>query len=43
MRDLGLRREYQDYASSADVPPAAAGRLHRIADAARWGLPRWTE
>ena len=39
MRDLGVRREYQDYSSWADVPVFAARRLHRIADAARWGFP----
>ena len=40
MRDVGVRREYQDYSSSADVPTSAARRLHRIADAARSRLPR---
>ena len=39
-RDIGARREYQDYASSARVPSSAARRLHCIADAARCGLPR---
>jgi hypothetical protein len=40
MRDIGACREYQDYACSADAPASAAMRLHRIADATRYGLPR---
>ena len=40
MRDIGARREYQDYAPSARVPAAAARRLHRVADSAQCGLPR---
>ena len=40
MRDIGARREYQDYAPSAHVPASAVRRLHCIADSARWGLPR---
>jgi hypothetical protein len=40
MRDLGARREYQDYAPSARVPASPARRLHRLADSARCGLPR---
>ena len=40
MRDLGLCRECLDYASPVAVPAAAAGRLHRLADAARWRMPR---
>ena len=40
MRDIGARREYQDYAPSAGVPASAARRLHCIADSARCGLPR---
>jgi hypothetical protein len=39
-RDLGARREYQDYSSSAAAPAAPAQRLHRITDAVRWRLPR---
>jgi hypothetical protein len=39
-RDIGARREYQDYSSSAGVPAAATQHLHRIADAVRWRLPR---
>jgi hypothetical protein len=40
MRDIGARREYQDYAASARVSASAARRLHCIADSARCGLPR---
>ena len=40
MRDIGARREYQDYAPSARASVPAARRLHRIADSARCGLPR---
>ena len=40
MRDIGARREYQDYAPSARVSASAARRLHCIADSARCGLPR---
>ena len=40
MRDIGARREYQDYAPSARVPASAARRLHSIANSARCGLPR---
>ena len=40
MRDIGARREYQDYAPSARVPASAARRLHRVANSARCGLPR---
>jgi hypothetical protein len=39
-RDIGARREYQDYASSVRVPSSTARHLHCIADAARCGLPR---
>jgi hypothetical protein len=39
LRDIGARREYLDYSSAAGVPASAARHLHRIADAARWGLP----
>jgi hypothetical protein len=39
-RDIGARREYQDYASSAGVPADATRHLHRIADRIRWRLPR---
>ncbi len=38
-RDIGARREYQDYSSSAGAPASADRHRHRIADAARWGLP----
>jgi hypothetical protein len=40
MRDIGLHREYQDYSCPVDVSASAAQRLHRIAEAARWGSPR---
>ena len=40
MRDIGARREYQDYAPLARLSASAARRLHRIADSARCGLPR---
>ena len=40
MRDVGVCRESQDYCSSVDAPASAAQHLHRIADAARWRLPR---
>jgi hypothetical protein len=40
MRDVGPCREAQDYRSSVDVSTSEAQRLHRIADAARWVLPR---
>ena len=36
LRDIGARREYQDYASSAAVTAGADRRLHRIAEATRW-------
>jgi hypothetical protein len=39
-RDIGARREYLDYSSSAGAPAAPARRVHRIADAVRWRLPR---
>jgi hypothetical protein len=38
-RDIGARREYQDYSSSAGASSSAARHLHRIADAVRCGLP----
>ena len=34
-RDIGARREYLDYSSSAGAPAAPARRVHRIADAVR--------
>jgi hypothetical protein len=37
MRDIGARREYQDYGPSARVPAYTARRLHCIADSARCG------
>jgi hypothetical protein len=40
MRDIGVYREYQDYSYPVDVSVSAAQRLHRIAETARWGLPR---
>ena len=40
MRDIGARRDYQDYAPSARVSASAARRLHGIADSAKCGLPR---
>jgi hypothetical protein len=39
-RDIGARREYLDYSSSAGAPAAPAWRVHRIGDAVRWRLPR---
>ena len=36
LRDIGARREYQDYASSAAVTAGSDRRLHRIAEATRW-------
>ena len=39
LRDIGARREYQDYASSAAVTAGTDRRLHRIAEAARWTSP----
>ena len=35
LRDIGARREYQDYSASAAVSACSEGRLHRIAEAAR--------
>ncbi|MHA1567928.1 MAG: hypothetical protein ACTSXZ_00535 [Alphaproteobacteria bacterium] len=32
LRDIGARREYQDYASSAAVTARSDRRLHRIAE-----------
>jgi hypothetical protein len=40
LRDLGARREYQDYADSAAVPAGSDRRLHRIAEAALWAPQR---
>jgi len=40
MRDIGARRDYQDYAPSARAPASAARRLHCIVDSARCGLLR---
>jgi hypothetical protein len=40
MCDIGACREYQDYACAAEAPATPARRLHRIADAVRWGSPR---
>ena len=40
MRDIGARREYQDYAPSARNPASAARRLHHIVYSIRCGLPR---
>jgi hypothetical protein len=39
-RDIGAGREYQDYSSSAGAPASAARRIHGVADAIRWRLPR---
>ncbi|HYZ26225.1 MAG TPA: hypothetical protein VE597_04905 [Geminicoccaceae bacterium] len=39
IRDIGVRREHQDYSCPVDVSGSAAQRLHRVAEAARWGLP----
>ena len=36
LRDIGARREYQDYSASAAVSAHSDRRLHRIAEAARW-------
>lgn len=40
LRDLGARREYQDYAASAAVSDGSDRRLHRIAEAALWAPHR---
>ena len=40
MRDIGARRDYQDYAPSARASASAARRLHCIVDSARCGLLR---
>ena len=40
LRDTGARREYQDYSASAAVSACSDGRLHRIAEAARWASLR---
>jgi hypothetical protein len=40
MRDVGIGSRYQDYAASAMLNAAPASRLHGIADAERWRLPR---
>ena len=40
MRDIGVSREYQDYASSAGAQASTARRLQCIAASARCGLPR---
>lgn len=39
IRDIGPY-EYQDHSSSRGAPVAATRRLHYIADAIRWQLPR---
>ena len=36
LRDIGARREVQDYSASAAVSARSDRRLHRIAEAARW-------
>jgi hypothetical protein len=36
LRDIGARREVQDYTASAVASAGSARRLHRIAEAARW-------
>ncbi len=36
LRDIGARREVQDYSASAAVSAGSDRRLHRIAEAARW-------
>ena len=36
LRDIGARREYQDYASSAAVTTGSDRRLHGIAEASHW-------
>ena len=40
LRDSGARRAVQGYASAAPLDAATSRRLHRIAEAAQWGLPR---
>jgi hypothetical protein len=39
MRDIGARRDYQDYAPSARVSASTARRLYGIAASAKCGLP----
>ncbi len=39
LRDIGARREVQDYSASAAVSACSDRRLHRIAEAARWTSP----
>ncbi len=36
LRDIGARREIQDYTASAAVSAGSDRRLHRFAAAARW-------
>ncbi len=38
LRDIGARREVQDYSASAAVSASSDRRFHRIAEAARWRL-----
>ncbi len=40
LRDIGARREVQDYSASVAVSACSDRRLHRIAEAARWRSPR---
>ncbi len=40
LRDIGARREYQDYSASAAVSACSNGRLHRITEVARWASLR---
>jgi hypothetical protein len=40
LRDIGARREYQDYSASTAGSAHSDRRLHRIAEAARWTSPR---
>ena len=40
LRDIGARREVQDYAASPAVSACSDRRLHRIAEATRWTSPR---
>jgi hypothetical protein len=40
MRDIGVDRQYQDYAASADLSACSERRLQRIADGGRWASPR---
>ena len=40
MRDIGARRDVQDYAATADLAGGSNLRLHRIAETVRWTSPQ---